>query len=252
MASFDDSAWDLPLDYTCFIDDAASADFSWVNHSSSFDIDFSQTSCAPQEQESSVKEPSRKRGRTDGCSKTGTKACRERLRREKLNDRHAIVLSKYLCGTVMWLFRISFFFAHSWSSFLDLSTTLEPGRAAKTDKLAILTDAIRVVNQLRTEAKEYKEENKKLQEEIESLKAEKNEVREEKQMLKAEKEKMEQQLKAMAVPSSGLMPPYPAAYHAVPNKMALYPSYGMFPMWHYLPPSTRDTSRDHELRPPAA
>lgn len=223
MASFDDSAWDLPLDYTCFIDDAASTDFSWVNHSSSFDIDFSQTSCAPQEQESSVKETSRKRGRTDGYSKTGTKAYRERLRREKLND-----------------------------SFLDLSTTLVPGRAAKTDKLAILTDAIRVVNQLLTEAKEYKEENKKLQEEIESLKAEKNELREEKQMLKAEKEKMEQQFKAMAVPSSGLMPPYPAAYHAAANKMALYPSYGMFPMWHYLPPSTLDTSRDHELRPPAA
>uniref|UniRef100_A0A7C9FN83 BHLH domain-containing protein n=1 Tax=Opuntia streptacantha TaxID=393608 RepID=A0A7C9FN83_OPUST len=223
MASFDGSAWDLALDYSCFIDDAASADFSWVNHSSSFDIDFSQTSCAPQEQESSLKEPPRKRGRADGCSKTGTKACRERLRREKLND-----------------------------SFVDLSTILEPGRAAKTDKLAILTDAVRVVNRLRTEAKEYKEQNKKLQEEIDSLKAEKNELREEKQMLKAEKEMMEQQLKAMAVPTSGLMPSYPAAYHAAANKMAVYPSYGMFPMWHYLPPSTRDTSRDHELRPPAA
>lgn len=47
---------------------------------------------------------------------------------------------------------------------------MEPGRAAKTDKLAILSDAIRVVKQLRIEAEEYKEENKKLQEEIESLK----------------------------------------------------------------------------------
>ena len=47
---------------------------------------------------------------------------------------------------------------------------LEPERAAKTDKLAILSDAIRVVKQLRNEAAEYKEENKKLQQEIESLK----------------------------------------------------------------------------------
>jgi len=36
MASFDGSAWDLALDYSCFIDDAASADFSWVNHRYSF------------------------------------------------------------------------------------------------------------------------------------------------------------------------------------------------------------------------
>ena len=84
------------------------------------------------------------------------------------------------------------------------------------------------------------------------LQVEKNELREEKLSLKAEKEKMEQQLKAIAVPSSGLMPPYPAGCSVGPNKMALYPSYGMFPMWHYLPPSTRDTSHDHELRPPAA
>ena len=84
------------------------------------------------------------------------------------------------------------------------------------------------------------------------VQAEKNELRDEKSTLKAEKEKMEQQMKAMAVPGAGMIPPYPPAYQAGPNKMALYPSYGMFPMWHYLPPSTRDTSRDHELRPPAA
>jgi len=84
------------------------------------------------------------------------------------------------------------------------------------------------------------------------LQVEKNELREEKLTLKVEKEKMEQQLKALAVPSSGLMPPYSAGYPAGPNKLALYPSYGMFPMWHYLPLSARDTSHDHELRPPAA
>lgn len=248
MGSFDDSAWDLPLNY--LIDDVASPNFSWVNPSSSIEIDFSQAGSMLQEQESEMQRPRKsscfeidfsqtssalleqgsemecpkKRGRSAVCSKPKTKACRERERREKLND-----------------------------SFVNLSSVLEPGRAAKTDKLAVLSDAIRIVKQLRTENEEYKEENKKLQEEIESLKAEKNELRDEKSTLRAEKEKMELHMKAMAaVPGSGLIPPYPPAYQAGPNKMALYPSYGMFPMWHYLPPSTRDTSRDHELRPPAA
>ncbi|KAL2921392.1 hypothetical protein RDABS01_012883 [Bienertia sinuspersici] len=245
MGSFDDSAWDLPLDY--FIDDVASPNFSWVEvdpsssldidfsrtgsmiqeqeserklpwKSSSFEIDFSQTSSVLQEQECEMECP-KKRGRATVCSKPKSKASRERERRE---------------------------------NFQNLSSVLEPGRAAKTDKLAVLSDAIKVVKQLRDEAEGYKEENKKLHEEIESLKAEKNELRDEKSTLKAEKEKMELHFKAMAIPSSGLIPPFPPAYQAGPNKMALYPGYGMYPMWHYLPPSTRDTSRDHELRPPAA
>jgi cell division septum initiation protein DivIVA len=47
---------------------------------------------------------------------------------------------------------------------------LEPGRQAKTDKPAILDDAIRVLNQLKAEAQELKETNEKLLEEIKSLK----------------------------------------------------------------------------------
>jgi len=210
---------------------------------SSVDIDFLQTGSALQEQESPKQCPqqsystnidfsqastagdehNKKRGRSDSCSKPKTKASRERERREKLNK-----------------------------SMAGLSSILEPGRIPKTDKLDILNDAIRVVNRLRTETEEYKVENKKLQEEIQSLKAEKNELREEKLTLKAEKEMMEQQLKVMPVPNPALVPSYPAAYHGGANKLDLYPSYGMYPMWHYLPPSTRDTSRDHELWPPAA
>lgn len=79
--------------------------------------------------------------------------------------------------------------------------------------------------------------------------AEKIELREEKLVLKADKERMEWQLKASSISPSGLLPAHPAAYQ---NKMPMYPSYGLIPMWHYLPPSARDTSRDHELRPPAA
>ncbi|KAJ6981541.1 transcription factor bHLH104-like [Populus alba x Populus x berolinensis] len=136
--------------------------------------------------------------------------------------------------------------------FQDLSSVLEPGRPAKTDKPAILDDAIRVLNQLKNEAQELKETNEKLLEEIKSLKAEKTELREEKLMLKADKEKMEQQLKTLALPTSGFMPTYPAAYHAAANKIPVFPGYGLMPMWHYLPPAACDTSRDHELRPPAA
>ncbi|KAL9240331.1 hypothetical protein vseg_014566 [Gypsophila vaccaria] len=237
MASFDDNFIDGFFDGS-FIYDDTSLDFSLVNSSSlidfsqngvvpqeqepptpctkqsySIDIDFSQTVSAGDEHEPE-KECSKKRAR-NGNPKT--KACRERERREKFN-----------------------------TSFLGLSSVLEPGRVAKTDKLAILNDAIRVVKQLRTDAKNYKEENKKLQDEIQCLKAEKNELREEKLTLKAEKQKMEQQLKAMNVPS------FPAPFHGGVNKMDVYPSYGMYPMWHYLPPATRDISRDHELRPPAA
>ncbi|CAL9221991.1 unnamed protein product [Arabidopsis halleri] len=171
-------------------------------------------------------ECSRKRGRNGSCNKPGTKACREKLRREKLNDK-----------------------------FMDLSSVLEPGRNPKTDKSAILDDAIRVVNQLRGEAHELKETNRKLLEEIKNLKAEKNELREEKLVLKADKEKMVQQLKSMAFPSPGFMPSqHPAAFH--PNNMPVYSGYGYYPpnmaMWSPLPPADRDTSRDHKNLPPVA
>lgn len=54
--------------------------------------------------------------------------------------------------------------------FTELSAILEPGRPMKTDKLAILGDAIRVLNQLKTESQEYKEMNEKLLEGIKTLK----------------------------------------------------------------------------------
>ena len=54
--------------------------------------------------------------------------------------------------------------------FCDLSAVLEPGRPVRTDKPAILDDAIRVLSQLKTEAQELKESNEKLLEEIKCLK----------------------------------------------------------------------------------
>lgn len=54
--------------------------------------------------------------------------------------------------------------------FLELGAILEPGRPPKTDKAAILIDAVRMVNQLRGEAQKLKDSNSNLQEKIKELK----------------------------------------------------------------------------------
>lgn len=54
--------------------------------------------------------------------------------------------------------------------FFSFFLFLEPGRPMKTDKSAILVDAVRVLNQLKTESQEYKDTNEKLLEEIKTLK----------------------------------------------------------------------------------
>ncbi|KAA3486795.1 transcription factor ILR3 [Gossypium australe] len=174
---------------------------------------------------------SKKRCRSESCNPSSSKACREKLRRDRLNDK-----------------------------FMELGAILEPGRPPKTDKSAILVDAVRLVTQLRDEAQKMKDSNSSLQERIKELKAEKNELREEKQRLKAEKEKLEQQLKTMNTQPS-FMPPapaIPAAFAAAAQGQApgskLVPFFG-YPgvaMWQFMPPAAVDTSQDHVLRPPVA
>lgn len=53
---------------------------------------------------------------------------------------------------------------------MELASILEPGRPAKTDKTAILSDAVRMVTQLQSEARKLKESNEELQEKIKELK----------------------------------------------------------------------------------
>ncbi|KDP39043.1 hypothetical protein JCGZ_00800 [Jatropha curcas] len=172
---------------------------------------------------------SKKRGRSESCGASSSKACREKLRRDRLNDK-----------------------------FLELGSILEPGRPPKTDKAAILVDAIRRVTQLRGEAQTLKDSNSSLQEKIKELKAEKNELRDEKQRLKAEKEKLEQQLKAANSQTSFLPPPpaIPAAFaaqgQASGNKLVPFIGYPGVAMWQFMPPAAVDTSQDHVLRPPVA
>lgn len=54
--------------------------------------------------------------------------------------------------------------------FLELSSILEPSRQPKSDKVAILSDAARVVIQLRNEAERLKEMNDELQAKVNELK----------------------------------------------------------------------------------
>ena len=70
--------------------------------------------------------------------------------------------------------------------------------------------------------------------------------------MKADKEKIESQLKVIPISPAGFLPPPAVTYQAGMNKMTVFPGYGFMPMWQHLPSSVRDTSHDHELRPPAA
>lgn len=172
---------------------------------------------------------SRKRSRPESCNASGSKACREKLRRDKLNER-----------------------------FLELGSILEPGRPPKTDKTAILSDAVRMVTQLRSEANTLKESNEELQEKIKELKAEKNELRDEKQKIKADKEKLEQQVKAFSAQPSFMPHPstlgaaFSAQGQAAGSKLMPFVGYPGVAMWQFMPPAVVDTTQDHVLRPPVA
>jgi hypothetical protein len=54
--------------------------------------------------------------------------------------------------------------------FLELSTVLEPGKPPKTDKATILSDAVRILTQLRSEAQQLQDSNNQLRDTIKDLK----------------------------------------------------------------------------------
>ncbi|ERM94918.1 hypothetical protein AMTRI_Chr07g80320 [Amborella trichopoda] len=216
MGSFQDSSSWVWEDYN-LIEEVPSTGFSWLG-STSVGIG------KPSKDAGCEKVSLRKRGPEESFSGPGTKACREKMRRDRMNDR-----------------------------FLELSCVLEPGRPPKTDKSAILCDAIRVLNQLRTEIQELKNANEKLQEDITNLKAEKNELRDEKLKLKGDKEILEKQIKGMSAPSPPFLAHHPTPVFAAPlNKTMAFPHYNGMAMWQWMPPSAVDTSQDHVLRSPVA
>nr|WKV22683.1 bHLH15 [Bupleurum chinense] len=169
----------------------------------------------------------RKRVKSGSCNASDSKACREKMRRDRLNDR-----------------------------FQELSSILEPGRPPKLDKAVVLSDAVRMVNHLRDEAKKLKESHEVLQDKINELKAEKNELRDEKQKLKAEKETLEQQVKALH-PQPGFLPsvvppPFAGPGQFYGGKMVPFMGYPGVSMWQFTPPAAVDTTQDHVLHSPVA
>ncbi|KAJ9136287.1 hypothetical protein P3X46_033379 [Hevea brasiliensis] len=172
---------------------------------------------------------SRKRVRPRSCNGLGSKACREKMRRDRLNDR-----------------------------FMELGALLDPGRPPKMDKSVILADALKMLNQLKDEAQKLKDSNESLQDKINELKVEKSELRYEKQRLKTEKENLEQQVKTLSA-GAGFLPhppaipvPFPSPSQVVGGKLVPFVGYPGVPMWRLMPPATVDTSQDSVLRSPAA
>lgn len=179
-----------------------------------------------------------KRGRDETCTGPKSKACREKMRRDKLNDR-----------------------------FSQLSSVLDPDRPPRSDKASILSDAARLLVQLKTEAEQLKESNEKLRETIKELKVEKNELRDEKTRLKADKERLEQHVKAMTAPPPPFMPhpmvlhptvaanPASAAQTRTATKKGAPTPFSPYPcmtMWQWLPPAVLDTTQDTKLWSPNA
>nr|GLL28785.1 transcription factor bHLH115-like [Ipomoea trifida] len=170
----------------------------------------------------------RKRMKSGACSGADSKAQREKMRRYRLNDR-----------------------------FQELSCVMDPGKPPKMDKSAILSDAVRMVLQLRDEAQKLKESFEDLQEQVNELKAEKNELKDEKQKLKEEKDKLELQLKALNS-RPGFLPhppatavPFPAPHQLVGGKLVPFVGYPGIPMWQFAAPAVIDTPEDHSLPPVA-
>lgn len=201
------------------------SDFQWSSSPFACSSDFSAGFVDTLEKPHCSKEHgSRKRANPASCSSIDTKACREKRRRDKLNER-----------------------------FQDLNKILDPGRPPKTDKTLILGDAIRKVIQLRDEAAKLKESTQDLQVKINELKAEKNELKEEKQKLKAEKERLEQQVKSYSRPptTAAFFPPPPNAA-IMDGKFVPIMGYHGVPMWPFTSTAAIDTSEDHVLRSPLA
>lgn len=108
------------------------------------------------------------RQRSESCGASCSKACREKLRRDRLNERYMIIsfsifiLRYFSCCYLIKLGMI-------WR-FLELVSILDLGRLPKTDKGAILSDAVRILTQLRSESQRMKESIEDLQGKVKELK----------------------------------------------------------------------------------
>ncbi|KAL8104046.1 hypothetical protein AgCh_028324 [Apium graveolens] len=94
------------------------------------------------------------------------------------------------------------------------------------DKCVILSDAVRMVNQLRDEAKKLKESHEDLQDKINELKPD---------------------FLPSPVPS-----PYPGPGQFFGGKMVSFMGYPGVPIWQFTPLAAVDTTQDHVLHSPVA
>lgn len=105
------------------------------------------------------------RPRPETSAASSSKACREKLRRDKLNERYRIV---------NYYFSLQYLFTYTpsimISRFLELAAVLEPGKPPKTDKVALLSDAIRMLTDLQSETQKLKESKEDLKAKIKELK----------------------------------------------------------------------------------
>eukprot|EP00252_Welwitschia_mirabilis_P012638 TRINITY_DN2790_c0_g1_i1.p1 TRINITY_DN2790_c0_g1~~TRINITY_DN2790_c0_g1_i1.p1 ORF type:complete len:410 (+),score=107.85 TRINITY_DN2790_c0_g1_i1:233-1462(+) len=129
-------------------------------------------------------------------SRKSTKADREKLRREKINDQ-----------------------------FSELASALDPERP-KSDKASILIESVQVVKELREELKRLNEEHVLLLDESRELSAEKNELKEEKTALKNETDQLHERIQQQLHAASSWMminaTPFP--YHLPISQMPQVPS----------------------------
>ncbi|CAL9067109.1 transcription factor bHLH115-like [Musa acuminata AAA Group] len=218
------------INYGGFMEDVHASDFIWAPQV----VDDPSASSAMLGFDALRKEDNRpnngnlrKRPRAESCAVPGTKACREKIRRDRLNCR-----------------------------FTELCSILDPGKPPKTDKFAILGDATRLLNHLRNEAKKIEESNEALHDAIKNMKAEKVELRDERTRLKAEKARIEEMLKVISTTPQFITQPAAATFHetsaAAHSKTIPYPNYLPMGMWQWTAPAAIDTSQDHVLRPPVA
>ncbi|CAI5511938.1 unnamed protein product [Closterium sp. Naga37s-1] len=152
---------------------------------------------------------SHKRQREDPCEVSSSKANREKMRRDRLNDR-----------------------------FVELARSLEGSGQARADRGSILADAVRVLAQLRAETAQLRGSAEQMKEQIRELKAEKSELREEKARLQANKQQLEEQVRRMAAsgaaqstaatsataPSAAAAPPPPGSGAASAVPLMLHPA----------------------------
>ncbi|KAL9236671.1 hypothetical protein vseg_011309 [Gypsophila vaccaria] len=174
-------------------------------------------------------ESCRKRFHGGGSScAASSRACREKLRRHRVNER-----------------------------FLELSAVLDPGKAPRLDKAAILIDAVQMVKMLQQETAALKNQNVELQHKIDNLKAEKKELRSEKHRLKKVKDDIEQRIKALGVPQVMKFRPFITMPTSLgiptqPARAKIMPvfNYPCVPLWHFVPHASVDTSQEHAFHPP--